>query len=229
MTASQTRGRPKAAKIDKMMEEASQALANTDYFECERRASQALELAHTAADYERMARIILPLEEARRQRRLAAIDTGELRVVNDYTDLEPLLEGTEPPPSGCYLIECPLVGADGRNLRERCYANRVDALVIVREPETQLGMWPLVMIGPVTVRAYVRPPGDADPDTDWLVMASEALGDAAIQSVDTGADIFVQVHQLYDRLCTVIDHDRLHQALLGACEEAARASAEASR
>ncbi|MFN3311207.1 MAG: ABC transporter permease, partial [Thermomonas sp.] len=40
-----------------------------DYFAAERLCLEALELAHKACDYERMARICLPLQEARRQKR----------------------------------------------------------------------------------------------------------------------------------------------------------------
>ena len=65
-----------AGKIDTLMETASAALASGDYFACEREASKALELAHAASDWDRMARICMPLEEARRQKRLEAADAG---------------------------------------------------------------------------------------------------------------------------------------------------------
>src|SRR5689334_10244420 len=63
-------------QIDRMMERASTALEAMRYFEAERLASTALRRAHAAADFERMARILLPLQEARRQKRQLAVDSG---------------------------------------------------------------------------------------------------------------------------------------------------------
>ena len=63
-------------KIDDLMESASAALAATRYFEAERLAWQALGAAHSAKDFERMGRIALPLQEARRQRYQQALDVG---------------------------------------------------------------------------------------------------------------------------------------------------------
>ncbi len=51
--------RPSDRQIDALMEEASQALASTAYFEAERLAEKALELAWKATDFDRMARIII--------------------------------------------------------------------------------------------------------------------------------------------------------------------------
>ena len=99
-------------KIDRLMEKASRALEQTDYFECERLCLDAFELAHTTSDYDRMARILLPIQEARRQKRLAAIDVKRLYILE-----EPIPE-TEPVDPGCYLLQPPLVGADGRDPSE---------------------------------------------------------------------------------------------------------------
>ena len=46
------------AKIDAIMEQASQALAETRYFEAERLAWQALNAAQSSRAYERMGRIL---------------------------------------------------------------------------------------------------------------------------------------------------------------------------
>jgi len=198
------------------MERASSALTHSKFFECERLATEALELAHAAHDYERMARILLPLQEARRNRRLSAIDTGK---VTSMTELPP--EGT-PVRAGCYLIQPPLVGADGREFRERALAAGVPVLVIVREPKTRLGLWPVVMIGPVTVRARIHPPKhETKVDMAWMVAASEALGDAAIDDVDPEIPAVERVVALVDRLNTVVDHEKLHQHLMDVCHEAA--------
>lgn len=217
MTAST--GEKKTGKIDTLMEKASRALAETDYFACERRCLEALRLAHGAEDYERMARILLPLQEARRQKRLAALDVGDVHVLSELPDEDELK--IEP---GCWLIEPPLVGADGRRLRERADREQIPVLVVVHEPMTQLRRWPIVMIGPVTVRAYVAPPEEVTPE--WMIEANEALGDEAIAEVDSELPAATRVDRLMDRLGAVPEHEKLHQALEAACHAALREAAE---
>jgi hypothetical protein len=205
-------------QIDSLMEEASRALSHSDYFVCERAAAQALQMAFQREDYERMARILLPLEEARRQKRLAAVDTGNLKVLNNVEQLD------EPIEAGCYLLEPLLVAADGRNLRDQANEEETPVLVIVHEPVTRTGHWPLAMVGPVTVRTRVDPPEKVT--IEWLLAASEALGEEAIEMVDPELETPALVSAIYDRLQTCVDHDGLHQTLMKACELAAREQAE---
>lgn len=210
--------KPKKAsnRIDDLMERASQALVATKYFECERLAVDALQIAHRAEDYERMSRVLLPLQEARRQKRLLAMDTKKLTKV-----VQPLDE-TQVPTAGCYLVEPPMVGVDGRDLRERADAADVPVFVVVREPLTRTGLWPIVMVGPVTVRTKVRPPANDKPTIEWLIGASEALGDEAIASIDPADDAYDRVDQLLECVLTLPDHEKLHQALADACAAAAK-------
>lgn len=206
-------------KVDRLMEEASAALVDTRYFECERLASEALAIAHGAADFERMARITLPLQEARRQRRHLAAGVKKIIRIDSYDALEPLLAGGKAMKPGCYLVEPPLVGADGRELRDRAAAEQVPVLVVVREPVTRLGMWPVVAVGPVTVRARITPPKKLD--IPWMLGAAESLGDSALHAVDPEESAEDRVDHLLELLAAVIDHERLHQALADACAEAA--------
>jgi len=207
-------------QIDALMERAQTALEEGDYFTCERAGEDALRLAHRAGDYERMARICLPLEEARRQKRLEAFDSGNVFIIND----EQRLHGTPHP--GCYLLEPILVAADARDLRDRANEVQTPVLVVAHEPVTKTGDWPLVAIGPVTIRARVAP---AEKVTrEWILAASEALGDEAIESVDPDLSPEERVDDLYDCLGAAPDHDKLHQALMEACRRAhaARRNAE---
>ena len=110
------------------MEQASAALAKTEYFECERLALEALNTAFEAGDFERMARIVLPLQEARRQKRLEALECSTVIRLNE-ADQE-LLQEDEQVEAGCYLFEPLLVGADGRDLRERANQQGVPVLVV---------------------------------------------------------------------------------------------------
>lgn len=202
-----------AERIDTLMERATESLESASYFPAEALAQQALALAHQHGDYARMARILLPLEEARRQKRLCAVDVGFAGILDEAP-------GDEwPDRAGCWLVQPPLVGADGRELRHRADERGVPILLLTREPVTQLGAWPIVVIGPVTVRAYVEPP-DGEPDTAWFLATSEALGEAAIASLDPDRCASRRVDDLFDLLSSVRDHDELHQALADACREA---------
>lgn len=207
-------------KVDRLMIEAAAALEATHPIACERTAHEALQLAHQAQDYERMSRIVLLLQEARRLRRQAATDVKKVMRLSSYGDLEPLLTGGKPIKTGCYLIEPPLVGADGRELRERALAEGVAVFVIVREPETRLKHWPVVAVGATTVRARLTPPKKID--STWMQQAGEALGDAGMTMVDFEECPADRADHLLQIVTTIVDHEKLHQAFTQACAEAAR-------
>ncbi len=216
------------------MERAGAALESTDYPAAERLAQEALELAQRSRDYSRMSRIVMPLEEARRQKRLIAADAGVQGVLT-----EPPGEGWAVAP-GVWIVAPPLVGADARELRRIADEQGVCSLILTREPETRAGEWPIVVIGRTTVRAYIEPPRskrgrsgakpevpadvspDIIPDAAWSLAAAEALGDAAIETVDPAKPASVRVDLLVDLVATLRDHDKLHQALAAACLEALR-------
>ncbi len=204
----------RAAKIDALMEDASQALTRTDYVACERLAREALRLAHGARDFERMARIILPLLEARRQKRLKAQDANRVTVVTSLAELD-----GKPLQPGCYLLKPPgCVGVDGRSLRARADDEGVPAIIVVHEPLTRTQDWPIVALGPTTVRARVAP-AKAKPTTNWFLDALDALGDAALASIDAASPP-QRVDQLMACLEALHDHEGLHRALADECHDA---------
>ena len=235
-----------AERVDALMEDASVALVARQYFACESHCTQAMELAHRQRDYERMARICLPLQEARRQKRDLAADSQQVFVIDDQL---PNANKLQP---GCYLVRPPRVGLDGRMLREMLENAQVPAIVVVREPTTKTGHWPVVALGPATIRTRVQPPARgmaakgrrgrkagvaarhetdspevAIPPVEWFLAANESLGDAAIMSVDPARPVLARVEALLLRLAALPDHEKLHQALAAACAEAAALPAEA--
>lgn len=235
-----------AGRIDSIMEDASAALVQRKYFAVERLCTEALRASIAGEDFERAARICMPLLEARRLKRQLAIDSGRIEVLS-----EPVVEGMTIHP-GCYIVCPPRVGAEARNIRQLADAAEIPVVVIAREPATRAGLCPVVAVGPVTVRAFVAEPAPATakpaakgrkgakaaaatarstpesifgawapPPIEWVLAASEALGDAAIaQSVaPTAAD---RACELFARLQACPDHEKLHQRLMEACELAAR-------
>lgn len=239
----------KAAKIDAMMEQASKALVLRDYFVAEKLASGALRRANQEQDFDRMARILLPLQESRRLKRQLAIDTDRVTIIDGEIPTGKSLT------SGCYLVTPPRVGVDGRMLREAADEKKTPVVVLVREPTSRDGMWPLVAVGPVTVRTKVPPPSPAKaapakkpkvaakpakgkpkadepvaaaevvsptpaPTAEWFVHAAELLGDEAIAQVPATLPAAARVAALLDRLEAHPNHEKLHQRLAEACREA---------
>lgn len=208
----------KAVQIDELMERASEALQQTRYFEAERMAMKALAMARGINDFDRLARIALPLQEARRQRMQAAIDTDQIHIVD-----QPFGEDAVHA-AGCYLVRPPLVGADARRLRLKAIERDVPVIVVCREPTTDLKLIPIVAIGRFTLRTKVRPADKNESVTmEWFLSALEALGDTALDEIDPGLTPERRVDALLDRLDTLPEHEKLHQALAEAAKIASRA------
>lgn len=215
-----------AHAIDALMEDASRALLAREYFVVVQRCSRALERALGAREFERMARICLPLQEARRQIRQLACDAGVPRLVRGPDDVPSPLR------AGCFLLEPPMIGADARALREAGERLRVPLFVLTREPLTRDGRWPVVGVGAVSVRAKVPPPvplervegrmtkdgfdGVTVPPA-WFEAAAEALGDAATEAAPAAWPAVWRVEALLEGLSAVPEHEKLHQRLAEAC------------
>ncbi len=206
------------SRIEKTLASAEQALQSGSWFEAERLAVDALDAAIAAGDHALAADACLPLQEARRQRRLAAIDAADGRV-QYHTNISQELESADP---GVHLIVPHGVGADARRLRVCAFQTGVPALVVCREPDTMEGLVPIVAIGPVTIRAKVDPPADPEsPDLAWVLAAQEALGDAAIEKVDPALSGPDRIEAFREALESVPDHEGLHQMLAAVLREAA--------
>lgn len=224
---------PAIDQIDEMMEHASVALVERKYFDTVSLCSRAMLRALQARDFERLGRICLPLQEARRQIRQIATDTGEVRVVSSAEDIPSRLE------PGCYLLQPPLIGADARSLRTAGERTKTPVFVLAREPLTLRGRWPVVGVARVVVRTQVEPPfelerdprrvsrdryaGDPPIPMPWFEAAGEALGDAAIAAVPGDLHPWWRVEELMEKLEAAPEHEKLHQSLAAACREAARA------
>lgn len=236
--------------IDALMETASQCLAETRYFEAGDRCQEALRLARAQDDFGRMARICLPLQEARRWIRQEALDAGRVVQIASAAEL-----GAEPGP-GCYLVAPPLIGVDARQIRVQAWAAGIPVFVLCREPMTRDGHWPLVGVGEAVVRARIDPAPGVEPwagsdgetrpmcgdrltraiTPEWFAAAGEALGDRAIADAqaaarpDDGPDALVwAVDDHLDRLEACPEHEKFIQALARACRAAMGASTPRDR
>jgi hypothetical protein len=224
-----------ADPIDLMMERASTRLLETDYFGVVSACRRALDAAVKAKDWDRLARLVLPLQEARRQIRQIAVDLGRVVVISSPEALRRVR-------AGCFLIRPPLIGADARAFRLAAEARGLPTLVLAREPMTDKGLWPIVGVSDITVRTRVPPPPGAvftgqgvtrdrfegEVPVPWFQAAAEALGDAGIASLDLTCPAAHRVEDLIDRLEAVPEHEKLHQRLADAARDAMRQPAPTS-
>lgn len=221
-------GRGGDSTVDELMERSMCALMKTEYFEAEKLAERALGLSRRSRDFERMARICLPLQEARRQKRLMALDAGFGLLISKGSDVPRELS------MGLYLLQPPMIGAEARTLREHADRKKVPAMVLCREPMTRDGRWPLVAVGPRIFRVKVAPPEPMErvedhvtkdrysgvPSASWFETASEALGDAGFAGLEEVEHPEYRVDDLMDLLDAHRAHEKLHQWLAEACRAA---------
>jgi hypothetical protein len=132
-----------AGTIDALMDQASEALVGTEYFKAETLCLRALAQARKAADFERLARIALPLQEARRQVRQIATDAAAAGAITVLSKPPARAEKFD---AGFYLCQPPMIGKQARALRELLTARQIPALVLCREPLTRAGAWPIVAV-----------------------------------------------------------------------------------
>ncbi len=224
-----------ANPIDTLMERASRALAETRYFDAATLCTEALRQARAADDFGRMARICLPLQEARRWIRQTALETGPIRLIAGAKDIpDPLVPG-------CYLFQPPLVGVDARQFRLQAWERGVPVFVLCREPMNREGLWPVVGVGEKVARVRIAPPagveraeGPGRPVTgdrivgpitpEWFSDAGEALGDRAMLDAESAGEPddhpAWRVDDYLDRLEACPEHEKFLQALARACRAA---------
>jgi hypothetical protein len=219
--------------LDRLMDRASLALIEMRYAEVHELASRALAQALARSDYERLARIALPLQEAHRQIRQLATDECPTHItgVIDALPRTPLTPGL-------YLVKPPLTAMDARQIREQHWATGVPIFLLTREPLTREGDWPIAAVGvgeqTVTARVKVRPPvpvrpsptspskdeHDELPTREWFEATHEALGDWAIAKPPAGDPPAWRVMDFIEYLDALPEHEKLHQALAAEARKA---------
>jgi len=210
--------------LNALMERASQKLTDMDYPGSEALCLEALSIAKRASNWTAYARIVLPLQECRRQRRMIAADAGvQLGTNACWND----------PRDGCVAVTRPLNrDAAAKLVAEAAQHGRfVEVLWCDLEPDaaTTAKTWTIATFGEVQVSCDVPAPkddwlnrrlspGDADflAAGHWFIEASEALGDAALAQVQAPPGSLERIEQLERMVAAVGDHEILHQHLADA-------------
>ncbi|MEM1208596.1 MAG: hypothetical protein AAGI54_04950 [Planctomycetota bacterium] len=208
--------------IDEVMERASRVLVDRDYVGCELLCLEALRLAEGAGDWAMVSAIVLPLQEARRQRRLIATE-GVLRIGEPGDGVWP---GSWRAQGAGWWVEVSeasvqrVSGVRG-GMRGAGVMGEVMSMV-----EREGRWWARgVSAGGREIEAEVEAPdwgwlggelgpGDGQHEAagGWLIEASEALGDAAIAAVAEPMGTVERVKAV-EGMCAVFDdHEKLHQA-----------------
>lgn len=225
-------------ELNSLMDRASKALVDRRYLLGEALCLQALEMARTFPDWDYYARIVLPLQECRRHRRMIASE-GEVRL--GCSTLQNPAEMLAQHPTGCLLLTYPWSREQARQLAR--LARMQNQYFIVLWANSQVGdsLWMIQPFqgGNQTQISLPAPPADwrdrwiqpaekpaaakSMPSTmrpaDWFIDASERQGDALLASLSAPLDSpssLLELSQLVEAAC---DHEILHQRLA----EAARA------
>jgi hypothetical protein len=222
--------------LDNLMETASQALAEMDYARCEALCSDALQRARADEDWVMVQRVLLPLQEARRQKRQAATDGLILLGTPEKAQTFDALIADER--CGCVVLTRPYNAPDALELDEAVRKTHRAIEVLFADNDADADTWrvasfhggPAAADQPTPNRAWVgrwvapltiKPPTPAH----WFMRASEALGDAAMGRVDAPLGSLERFDALAEALKSAGDHELLHQRLA----EAAKALQEARR
>jgi hypothetical protein len=222
-----------------LMEQASEALAKLDYLECESLCLRALAKAREEKNWPEYGRILMPLQECRRQRRMIAAEgVVRLGTAGLLFDAQAWLAQL---PAGCIVVTRPhrleqaaallRAARQGRRCVEVMYADNDAAAACWRlRPITGADLicevagppaaWTNQWISPPTGEESPPPaPRSSASCADWFLDAAERLGDAVLDSVTT-TDARQRVAQLESCLDAAPDHEILHQRLWDAVKAA---------
>lgn len=216
------------AELDDIMEQASVALAKMEYLTCESLCINALAKARGAGSWVYYARILLPLQEARRQRRMIAAD-GVIRLGTATLTGQPP-DWLRDSRAGCIVVTHPHTANTAHALDTAARAQRLYVEVLFADNAIDAPTWTLRSFrGPRVACDVAAPPrewldrwiipgGSAAPrgartPADWFIDATEAIGDAALAQLPPTLSPSERLAALEACLDVVTDHEIIHQRL----------------
>ena len=226
------------AQLDQMMEAASESLAGRRYFDCERHCRKALAVAKQQNDWTYYARILLPLQEARRQRRLIAAE-GAVRL-GTKTLCDAAEDRLTRLAAGSIVLTHPYDARAACDLRSRIWQQGCYFEVLFADNPPSADPWQITTFSGTMATCCVAAP-DADwidrwlniPENqehsdnnqrvdigkptqrpvDWFLDAYESLGNTALATVRPSFGDLEKIGVIERCLEAVPDHEILHQRL----------------
>jgi hypothetical protein len=207
--------------LDQIMEDASRRLVEMDYLASETLCLEGLRRARADRDWVAYGRVLMPLQECRRQRRMIAAEASV-----QLGTAEGITESLESLPAGCVVVTFPLSMGDASRLAEQAASRRRHVEVLwCRDADDDL--WTLETFDGAQISCRMPAPAEdlrnrsitaEQPDPlrragHWFIAASEALGDAALAAVEAPLGTLDRVEQLERMVQAVGDHEILHQRL----------------
>ena len=217
------------ATLDDLMETASQALAELDYARCEALCMDALGQARDVGDWVMYQRVLLPLQETRRQRRQAALDGPILLGTPDKLgDVASQIGDIE---QGCVVLTWPCTAGDAQSLIDSVQTRKKPIELLFADNASDAPTWRVTSYaGPGLsvdlpapkadwIGQWVDPSAIAPPTpAHWFMQASEALGNAALAAIEATTGSLKHLQALEAALSCVDDHEILHQRLAAAAK-----------
>ena len=213
-------GRTKS--IQNLVDKANESIGQEAWFDAEQSLDRALAMSHGRHDYQGMAEILDLLQQTRAGwNKQAYASRTAVRVVDDEVEDSMKVE------QGRYLVQPPLVGADARRLRLLALAGGVPAMVLCREPKTQLGLIPVVAIGPLgAIRTKVKPPKDLKkPPVKWYRDAFASLAEMSLEKINPNHIASRKLEAVLSLLDTIPESGMLHEQAIALCLESANEEA----
>ncbi len=219
-----------ATPIDDLMQQATDALTATHYLRGEALCVRALAQAREANRWTEYARILLPLQECRRQRRLAAAE-GVIRLGTAHgpADITGMLTGVGS--AGCMVVTAPVALETAVLLQQAARETARHVEVLYARPGGAQQWRVAAVAGVETECAVTAPPerlrdrwlapGEVDSSSHrqaaaWFLAVGEALGDAILAGIGSGLSLIERIAALEAGLAAVTDHELLHQRLFEA-------------
>ena len=169
--------------LDAVMESASQALVCMDYLHCEELCLNALAIARRIGDWPSYGRVLMPLQEARRQRRMIAAE-GVIRLGSASLNGEPPA-WLEQMGSGCLVLTRPHTVDHAIRLVQLACKQRQYVEAIFADGDVTDKFWLLRSFTGSAVNCTVAAPADDCRDR-WLT--SDATEPASTQHHGRPAD-----------------------------------------
>jgi len=183
------------------------------WFTAENSASATIDLQRASGNWEKLANTLGILCDARQSIAQIARNSNPVQLIHDMEFAESIRE------DGRYLVTPPLVARDASILDHALKSKGISAIVLCREPTTQLKLCPIVALGSgVTIRVQIDEPDNPEkPLCGWFDNAVESLGAAVLSKLDTETSFSRQLNFLLVHISAVPSCVDVYQAAIKLC------------